>query len=296
MITTIDLNFLGQSNVIAAFLVETQEGPILIETGPHSTLPILTNGLSKAGYTPKDIKHVFLSHIHLDHAGAAWSFAEHGAKIYVHPIGAPHLMAPERLLRSAKKIYQDKMDSLWGQMKPIPEENIITVNHKQRFKIGGLAMRALYTPGHAYHHVAWELDRFLFTGDVGGVRIGRGIVVPPCPPPDIDVDAWLESISLIKKRRYKKLYLTHFGEVKNVKEHLVELQGRLLNWTNWMKPYFDEGKKFEEVTKEFSQYVAKQLAAGGIDEEGLKRYDKANPAWMSVVGLMRYWKKKQETE
>lgn len=293
MITTIDLNFLGQSKVIAAFLVETEEGPVLIETGPFSTFPNLILGLKKAGYKPQDVRHVLLSHIHLDHAGAAWYFAEHGANIYVHPVGAPHLIAPERLLASAKKIYQEKMDSLWGEMRPIPKEKLVLVDHKQRFKIGGRAFRALFTPGHAIHHVAWELDENLFTGDVGGVKIDRGIVVPPCPPPDINLEDWMASISLIKKRRYKKLFLTHFGEVANVKEHLVELQGRLVNWANWIKPYWENNTEPEQVVEEFKVYVAKQLSAGGVSQEGLERYEKANPAWMSVAGLMRYWRKKE---
>lgn len=294
MITIIDLKFLGHEKVIASFLVETDEGPILIETGPHSTFPNLQAGIEKAGYSLHDIRHVFLSHIHLDHAGAAWKFAELGAKIYVHPFGHRHLINPERLLSSAKKIYKEKMDSLWGTMQAIPEEQLVAVGHKERFKIGSSAFRSLYTPGHAVHHVAWEFGNSLFTGDVGGVRIGDdGIVVPPCPPPDINVEDWKSSIALIKNRRYKSLYLTHFGEVTNVKQHLVELEGRLMNWANWMYPYFEQGVDSQEVTPLFQAYVRKQLEAAGIQGEDVERYEGANPSWMSVAGLMRYWRKRE---
>lgn len=293
MITIIDLKFLGHEQVIAAFLVETNEGPVLVETGPYSTFPNLKKGIEKAGYALQDVQHVLLTHIHLDHAGAAWRFAELGAKIYVHPFGHQHLVEPERLLKSAKKIYQDKMDELWGEMKPIPTEQLVTVGHKELFKIGGMGFRSLYTPGHAVHHVAWEVGKVLFTGDVGGVRIGGGIVVPPCPPPDINVEDWRASISMIKKRRYKSLYLTHFGKVDSSKVHLVELEGRLVNWANWIQPYFENGESPQAITPLFKTYVAKQLEAGGITGEDLERYEGANPSWMSVVGLMRYWRKKE---
>ena len=292
MITVIDLKFLGHTKVIAAFLVETKEGPVLIETGPHSTLPQLLAGIADAGHSHMDIKHVFLSHIHLDHAGAAWHFAKNGATIYVHPLGAAHLISPERLMASAKKIYQAEMDRLWGEMRPIAPEQVVAVDHKKRVKVGEKAFRALHTPGHAVHHIAWEYEKSLFTGDVAGVRITGGVVVPPCPPPDINVEDWKDSLAMIKKRRYKKLYLTHFGEVSKVREHLVELQGRLVNWANWIRPYCEQGVDTQAITKDFEQYVARQLQAGGIPEQDLERYEKANPAWMSVVGLMRYWKKK----
>jgi glyoxylase-like metal-dependent hydrolase (beta-lactamase superfamily II) len=293
MLHTIDLHFLGHPHTIAAFLIETSEGPVLVETGPHSTLPNLEKGINKAGYALKDVRHVFLSHIHLDHAGAAWVFAEMGATVYLHPLGAPHFLNPEKLLASARMIYQDQMDSLWGQLMPISKERLRVVSHKERIVIGNTAFKALYTPGHAVHHIAWQMGNVLFSGDVAGVRIGEsGIVLPPCPPPDIDVEAWRASIRLMKTKRFDSLFLTHFGQVNNVKEHLTELEGRLLNWANWIKPFFQNGADAQEVTPLFQAYVAKQLHEGGISGEGLQQYESANPAWMSVAGLMRYWKKR----
>ena len=291
MITTIDLEFLGHKETIAAFLIETTEGPVLIETGPHSTLSKLKAGIEKAGYAMEDVKHVFLSHIHLDHAGSAWCFAAHGANIYLHPFGERHMANPEKLLASAKMIYQDDMDRLWGTLKPIPKNQLRVVGDNEKIKIGKTSLKALHTPGHAVHHIAWEFGETLFTGDVAGVKIGAGIVVPPCPPPDINLDDWKRSIRRIQLRRYDELYLTHYGKITEVKNHLTELKGRLDNWANWIKPYFDQGVDQKVIVPQFQEYVKRQLVAGGVTGENLERYEGANPSWMSVAGLMRYWKK-----
>ena len=291
MITTIDLEFLGHKETIAAFLIETTEGPVLIETGPHSTLSKLKAGIEKAGYAMEDVKHVFLSHIHLDHAGSAWCFAAHGANIYLHPFGERHMANPEKLLASAKMIYQDDMDRLWGTLKPIPKNQLRVVGDNEKIKIGKTSLKALHTPGHAVDHIAWEFGETLFTGDVAGVKIGAGIVVPPCPPPDINLDDWKRSIRRIQLRRYDELYLTHYGKITEVKNHLTELKGRLDNWANWIKPYFDQGVDQKVIVPQFQEYVKRQLVAGGVTGENLERYEGANPSWMSVAGLMRYWKK-----
>ena len=132
MVKIIDLQFQGQPNAIAVFLMETSDGPVLIETGPYSSIIALEQGLNQHNYGVKDIKHVFITHIHLDHAGAAWFFAKHGANIYLHPLGLPHLQNPEKLLSSAKRIYQDKMESLWGDLQPIPKSQLKAVQNNQR--------------------------------------------------------------------------------------------------------------------------------------------------------------------
>ncbi len=294
MIKILDLEFLGHSNTIAAFLVESSEGPILFETGPHSTLPNLEKRLQENGYQLQDIRHVFITHIHLDHAGAAWAFAKHGATIYMHPFGERHMMNPEKLYNSAKRIYKDDMDRLWGDLNPIPRENIWLVPHKEKVKVGNIKVKAWHTPGHAVHHTSWQIGNDLIAGDVAGVKIPNGIVVPPCPPPDINIEDWRASIRLLKTRRFDSLYLTHFGKISEVKKHLVELEGRLRNWANWIKPHLDAGMPRDELTKKFQSYVKKQLVAGGVKGKDLDRYEGANPSWMSVAGLARYWAKKEE--
>ncbi|MFK7931968.1 MAG: MBL fold metallo-hydrolase [Saprospiraceae bacterium] len=297
MIHTLDLNFLGDPNSIAAYLVETEVGPLLFETGPYSTFPYLKKAVEDLGYQLTDIRHVFLSHIHLDHAGAAWALAEHGATIYVHPRGEKHLAEPERLMSSATRIYGEHMDRLWGAMNPIAPEQLQIMEDGEKVKIGGIKVRAWHTPGHAVHHIAWQVENVnLIAGDVAGVKIKQGIAVPPCPPPDINLEDWERSIRFILSRRYDCLYLSHFGEIKgtkNIKLHLTELRSRLRSWANWIKPYYEQGMSPAEITPKFEEYVNNQYKAAEMPEDLKKYYQNANPEWMSVAGLLRYWKKQE---
>ncbi|MFY0605468.1 MAG: MBL fold metallo-hydrolase [Cyclobacteriaceae bacterium] len=292
MIHTLDLQFLGLQEAIGSFLIDTSDGPVLIETGPHSTFSSLETAIRNCGYEASDIKHVFLTHIHFDHAGAAWAFAKHGAKIYVHPFGAPHLAEPSKLYNSAKMIYGDEMERLWGIMENIPAAQLISPAHNETVTIGDQSFKALHTPGHAKHHIAWQLGEVIFTGDVAGVKIGDGPVVPPCPPPDINLEDWNESLDIILKAGAQKLYLTHFDAIDSPENHVAELRVILEDWARWVKSKWESGLTAEEITPEFSQYTADQLRAKGVDELGVKQYEAANPSWMSVAGLIRYWKKK----
>jgi len=325
-ITTLDLGFMGHAQAIAAFVVEGPGGLALVETGPASTLPVLEAALAQHGWQLHDIQHVFLSHIHFDHAGAAWALAEKGATVYVHPKGLPHLAAPEKLYNSARMIYGDQMERLWGPMHPIDERRLHAPAHGEVIEAVGLRFTAWHTPGHAVHHIAWEASppaplqmergeasprpspngegvvsplsiwrgaggEALFAGDVAGVRIGSGPVVPPCPPPDIHVEDWQASIQLLRELPAERIYLTHFGLVENKIQHLNELETRLLASAEWMRPYAEANVPVEEVVPKFKAFALAELAAAGVDAEGLKRYEAANPAFMSVAGLMRYWKK-----
>ncbi len=293
MIEILDLNFLGSKETIAAFLVPSSEGYLLFETGPYSTFETLKNELTKRGVALSDIKHVFLTHIHFDHAGAAWALAENGATIYVHPYGEKHLHQPEKLYNSAKRIYQDKMEYLWGRMEGIPSQQLKTVAHEEILTIGDVTLKALHTPGHAVHHIAWKIGNEIITGDVGGVKINDGVVVPPCPPPDINVEDWQNSIRILRDENATALYLTHFGRVSDIYAHLTQLEAQLLDWANWMKPYYEAQTDPATVTTKFQAYVKTQLINSGIQSElELEKYEKANPSWMSVSGLMRYWKKR----
>ena len=292
----IDLHFLGIRETIAAFLIESPDGLVLIETGPHSTVGQIEKYLNRNGFEPEDIKHVLLSHIHLDHGGAAWYFAAKGATVYVHPSGYSHLVNPEKLMKSAKRIYQDDMDRLWGEMHPIPAEQLVVVEHQQAIHLGGCSFVPHYTPGHAIHHLAWQWDHRLFSGDVAGVKIGDGPVVPPCPPPDINIEDWKKSIELIRGLEISVIFLTHFGQITEIDAHLNQLVNILDDWADWMKPYFDKALPQEQITPLFQDYTKQQLLAEGLDDYGIEQYEGANPSWMSVAGLMRYWRKKAERE
>jgi len=297
MIKVIDLHFLGYPHTIAAYLMESSDGPILFETGPHSTFEHLKAGLERHGYQLADLKHVFITHIHLDHAGAAWALAEHGADVYLHPFGQRHMNDPSKLISSATRIYGDDMDRLWGTLKGIPADQLRVVKHEEIITIGDKEIKAWHTPGHAVHHIAWQINDQLIAGDVAGVRIGKGPVVPPCPPPDINIEDWQDSLNLIRLINPHKIYLSHYGPVEKAKisEHLDKLESRLLDWANWIKPHYEGGTKPEGVVPVFQEYVRNQLKAEGLSEEEITIYENANPSGMSVAGLMRYWRKKESS-
>jgi glyoxylase-like metal-dependent hydrolase (beta-lactamase superfamily II) len=294
-IHTLDLAFLGIEKSIAAFVVESAQGLALVECGPTSTLPHLEAACAEKGWQLADFQHVFLSHIHFDHAGAAWAFAERGATIHVHPKGLPHLAAPEKLYHSARQIYGDAMDRLWGEMRPIPQSQLYAPAHGEVIPAIGLRCTAWHTPGHAVHHIAWEVadgpESAIFTGDVAGVRIGSGPVMPPCPPPDIHLEDWQNSVHLLLKRPAERLFLTHFGEINDKKAHLEGLEKRLLAWANWMRPHAEKNASPESITPAFKAFVQAELLEAGVAEADLQRYEAANPAFMSVAGLLRYWQK-----
>ena len=292
MIHIIDLHFKHLAQTIASFLIETSDGPVLVETGPHSTFANLKKGVEKAGFTIDDVRHVFLTHIHLDHAGAAWDLAGRGATIYLHPFGQRHMADPSKLMESARRIYQDQMDSLWGDMRAIDEARLHPTEHGETITVGNRTFRALHTPGHAVHHIAWQMGGTIFTGDVAGVKIASGPVVPPCPPPDINLEDWKQSLALLRGENPAKLYLTHFGIVENYDPHFDYLEREMDAWANWMKPHFDAGETPDEITPAFVDFVEERLTGGGMAKADLPLYEAANPSWMSVAGLLRYWKKK----
>lgn len=294
-VEVIDLHFKELNETIASFLIHSSDGPILIETGPHSTIQYLEKGLSQHGFSISDIKHVFLTHIHLDHAGAAWAFAREGAQIYLHPFGAKNMADPSRLMASAKQIYQDQMDTLWGEMCPIADEQLIQVSHGETITIGDVNLVSHHTPGHAKHHIAWQLGEILFTGDVAGVTINGGPVQPPCPPPDINIEQWKQSIALIKNLDIESLYLTHYGKVEQINEHLGTLEKSLDSWSLFVYDKWSQSLSNEEIVPLFLEYTAQELKSAGLRNEQISQYEAANPAWMSVAGLVRYWTKKSQT-
>ena len=168
---------------------------------------------------------------------------------------------------------------------------MISVDHKQIIRIGSLEFKALHTPGHASHHIAWVFNDVVFTGDVAGAKIQNGPVLPACPPPDIDLEKWEDSLKILEKENPKKMYLTHFGEHKNIRSHIDELREALSDWSLWInekrKIFLDD----EILTKNFNEYVYKKMQAAKINDELINQYYAANPPYMSVAGLKRYWEK-----
>ena len=293
-IHTIDLNFQNGNESIATYLIETEQGPVLVDPGPYSTFENLKKGIENLGFKLIDVENILITHIHFDHAGAAWKFTEHGATIFVHPVGLPHLKNPEKLWESAKMIYGDSMDRLWGKMKPIDEEYLVPLGDGQSVEFGDTVFQTIYTPGHAVHHNAYVLDDVIFTGDVAGVKISNGPVAPPCPPPDINIELWKQSINKLRKVNAKGIYPTHYGLHENVEEHFTQLENELDDWANYMKPMYDDKLSPEEITPIFVDYIIKKYKDQGLSADEIQVYEYANPTWMSVNGLLRYWKLKEQ--
>lgn len=291
----IDLEFHGNFLKIFSFLVETSEGPVIIETGPHSSNKNLVKGIEKLGYKAEDVKHVFLSHVHLDHAGGAWCWAELGANIYVHPEGFRHIHDPSKLLSSAKRIYGEMMDFLWGTLKPIPSEQLIIAEDLQEYSIGDCTFKAIHSPGHAKHHTAWQLDNSLFTGDVAGIWMDNQAVLAPCPPPDINIELWINSIDkCLAIEEVDTYYLTHGSQVTDIHRQMEKLKELLRMQSDFLKPHFDNQTPINEIYKPFMKLVSEDLLAQGISEEKVSEYENANPSMANVNGILRYWKKKSE--
>jgi glyoxylase-like metal-dependent hydrolase (beta-lactamase superfamily II) len=294
---TLDLHFQDRPHTIASYLLPHADGAALIETGPGSTAAMLQARLAEHGLTPNDISEVLLTHIHLDHAGAAGRLADdHGATVYVHEIGTSHLADPERLLKSATRIYGDEMDALWGEMRPVPEDQLVSLSDGDTIALGDLQAEALDTPGHASHHLAYAIGDVCFTGDVGGVRLpGESYVELPLAPPEIDFEAWRSSLShlraAIERHGVTHLAPTHFGVYDDVAAHLVRLEEAIERADDWAATALPDVIDDEEALREATMtWMREQAVDEGVDDATWELYELANPSWMAALGLRRYWK------
>jgi glyoxylase-like metal-dependent hydrolase (beta-lactamase superfamily II) len=291
-VITLDLNFQGRKQAIASYLIPHSTGVVLVESGPGSTLPALQTALAKNGYTVADVTHVLLTHIHLDHAGAAGWLARQGAEIYVHPVGAPHMLNPEKLLASATRIYGDKMDMLWGEFLSVPEDRLHVAEDVQEIVIGNLRFLPLNTPGHAEHHYVYLFEDICFSGDVGGVRIpGFPYMRIPMPPPELHLEKWRESVKRLKQQKFNHIAPTHFGIFDDPAWQLNELEKDLDAVSRWLDEVMPAEPPIEELRQKFSTWMDEQALASGLSTDVIKAYELANPVGMSADGLQRYWKK-----
>jgi glyoxylase-like metal-dependent hydrolase (beta-lactamase superfamily II) len=293
-VITLDLNFQGRPQAIAAYLIRSGDAVILVESGPGSTRAGLEAGLAQEGLSPRDVTHLLLTHIHLDHAGAAGWLARQGVEVYVHPIGAPHMLNPEKLIASATRIYGDRMDSLWGEFLPVPEEKLHVVGDEERILISNLEFLPVNTPGHAEHHYAYLFEDMCFTGDVGGVRI-PGFQYLRCPmvPPELHLERWHESIKRLRAHSFTRIAPTHFGIYDDPEWQLREVEKGLYDAERWIDKMMaeDPNPPIEALRESFTTWMVEQGAAFGLSEDVVKAYGLANPPGMSADGLMRYWKK-----
>jgi glyoxylase-like metal-dependent hydrolase (beta-lactamase superfamily II) len=297
MVHVLDTQQLDRRGIIAATAVEADDGLVLFDTGPESTFPNVAEQLQEAGFAAKDVRHVFLSHIHFDHAGAAWRFAELGATIYVHPRGAPHLIDPTKLINSARRIYGDEMQRLWGQFAPIAKQSVTVLDDMDVVRVSPFEVRAIATPGHANHHNVYQWEDNVFGGDVAGVRLGGGPPVPPFVPPELHIESWRESIGKIRALKPKRLYLPHFGPVEgSVSAHLDALDDRICRWAIWFRDRIRVGHNEQQLISAFTEYVAAELREAGATEDEIRDYECADPSFMAVGAAMRYWQKHHPEE
>ena len=300
-IETMDLRFMDTEEIIASFLL-TGEGPTaIIETGPTTCVENLMRGLEDRGVSPEDVEKVFLTHVHLDHAGASGNLVEllPNAVFCVHEVGYPHLVDPSTLVKSATRIYgEESMEEMWGEVRAVPEDRLVKLEGGEEIEAAGGVLSAHYTPGHAYHHLAYlePESGALFAGDVAGVRLpGQSYVKPPTPPPEIDIEAWKGSIEAIRKLAPKSLYPTHFGSYEDVERHLSELEQRLQEWLLFVEERMDEEYSREDIIEEFSAMGDEELLQEGGSPEDSERYDLAANYEMLVDGLMRYVSQQRES-
>lgn len=294
----IDHHFRGSPGVIASYLVADGDALTLIEAGPSSTTETLLAGIRQAGFDPTRVERVVVTHIHLDHAGAAGTLLRRmpNARLYVHPVGAPHMIDPSKLIASATRIYGDLMGPLWGEFLPVPEDRLVVLEGGTPLRTGGRVLHAYDTPGHANHHLALHdpATGAVFTGDVAGVRLdGIRHVRPPTPPPEFEPEKWRASIAMLRALDPRRLYLTHFGGYDDAAWHLDELFARVWLWAGWVSGRLSLGEEPVATTEALRAIEDALLTEAAGDPALVRRYEEAGNYRMSVDGIARWWRKKR---
>jgi len=293
----IDVEYLGNEHYIACALLEG-DAPVIVDPGPTVSLAKLEEGLSRHGLSLDDLAAVLLTHIHLDHAGAAGTIVKRNPRIdvYVHQRGARHMVDPQRLLNSAERLYGDRMDELWGEFLAVPEDNVRVLAGGETLHLAGRRIEVAYTPGHASHHVSYLDDTTgtAFVGDTAGIRIaGNPYVLPVTPPPDVDLEIWETSLRKIEAWNPKRLFVAHFGAAEGVEEHLQQFRRGLHEWATIVRDGLASNRTDEECVETFTAGVIAGLKER-LPQETIPLYQQGGAPDMSWHGLARYWKKKSE--
>jgi glyoxylase-like metal-dependent hydrolase (beta-lactamase superfamily II) len=295
-ITTLDNLWMGRPRSIAAALLESESHRAIIDPGPGSTLETLHQQLQARGLSVRDLDAILLTHIHLDHAGASGALIRENPRlaVYVHKNGAPHMADPSKLLASALRLWPNELQLLFGEMLPVPAENLRILEGGETLTLGSRKLEVVYTPGHASHHVSY-FDReegVAFVGDTAGVRIeGHAYAMPATPPPDIDLEIWDSSFAAILERKPARLFLTHFGFSENPAEHILLFRESLHHWAalaeKSIRSAANESAAMESFISATRAEIAQHLPAGEVDHyvfnAGLN---------LSFLGLARYLRKR----
>lgn len=286
---TIDLLFQDTPGLIAAYLIEDQGQLALIETGPGSCHQALCEAITGLGFSPQDIRHILVTHIHLDHSGAAGWWAQQGAQIYCHPNAARHLIDPSRLIESSQMVYGEAMARLWGEILPAPQKRVTPLNDGDHIQVGQTKIVAWDTPGHARHHHAYVIGDACFTGDVAGLRLAHSDYLSvTAAPPQFDPPAYLHSVDRLLEASFKRLFLTHFGEVADVQDHLIRYKERIdavhQNVQSWVK----EGANEAEIRQHYHDAEWKLAQAAGLTKDDWHLHEMSNATAMCADGIRLY--------
>ncbi len=293
----VDVNYLGRSRLIATGVMETPAGLLLVDPGPSRSVDNLLAAINERGFTLSDVAAILLTHIHLDHAGATGTLAQRNRRIrvFVHTRGARHMVNPSRLLGSARRIYGDRMEELWGAFESVPEDQIEALSGGELIAPGGRDLDVRYTPGHAIHHVTYfdRSTRTAFVGDTGGMRLQNvNHIVPLTPPPDIDVESWLTSLEKIEDLDPERLFLTHFGVSDDVATHLEDYRRELKEWSDVVRGRLAHVTDPYSAAKEFGREVLEDWQQKLTPDDFVRYRDFADPAG-SFLGLARYWERRR---
>ena len=291
-----DLLFQGHSRVIATAVLRSPGGVALVDPGPSSCVATLRGSLARHGTAMTDVRTILLTHIHLDHAGATGTLVREQPQIevFVHERGVPHMADPSRLLKSAARLYGADMDRLWGEVVPVPADNLRSLSGGERLTVGDRQLEVAYTPGHASHHVSYyeRESGIAFVGDVAGVRTGpEAFAMPPTPPPDIDLDAWARSVERLEQWQPSTLFVTHFGPHGGVANHLQALLQHLGEMSRMVRRTLEDDGNDEFRIARFSEEMRRYLRQH-LSEAEATRYDRAAPLAQCWLGLARYWRNK----
>ncbi len=294
----IDHELQGVPRTIASYLLTDGDDLTLIETGPATTMETLLGGVRAAGFDPERITRLVLTHIHLDHAGAAGALLQTlpRARLFVHRVGAPHMADPSRLLASATRIFGEDMERLWGKVLPVPEERMVILDDEASIRVGNRTLKALHTPGHAPHHLAYcDLESgAMFTGDVAAVRLDDSHYLrPPTLPPEVDVELWRRSIARLRALRPRRLYLAHFGPVNDPEWHFDSVLARLYFLTGWVEARLAAESDTKVLADEWLRREAEEVVAATGKDDLVEPYELVVGSRMNVEGLARYLRKKR---
>lgn len=291
----IDLRFMGKSHAIAAYLLEGPDGWVLIETGPESTRPTLIRGIQDHGIEPEDLAGVLVTHIHLDHAGAAGWFSKRGVPVYAHPKAVKHIVDPSKLVESARHVYGVQFDMLWGQTVPGRASNIHVIEDGETIHVGGVPIEAMSTPGHAFHHHAYLVGKAGFVGDVAGARISKEEYTSvTSAPPQFHLESYLDSIDRLLGRGLSALFLTHFGRVEDPETHLRAYRDSVEMNALFIRQRLEEGMDDESLRIAYQAFQFEQAYRFELPREVWDTLEAINGTDMCADGIRMYWQKQLE--